>query len=183
MNLTEDSLKEICNRMDVDSLYNFIQTSEQNYKLCTNIYNLKYYEEVEYPELLKLFKAKQLILRKIKNLEKVNKVSYGNPSYMGIIVLSDVKVQSDEPIGLFWESFTKPARYGLHFTRKGINSTSIKRLGLTNIPGYPRLFVTDQQFDDIEAENLLYPDMYNQLIFIMATKNPKIKLEKLRKLV
>lgn len=35
MDLPEDTIREICSRMNVDALYNFIQTSEQNYNLCT----------------------------------------------------------------------------------------------------------------------------------------------------
>lgn len=75
MNLPEDVVKEICKRMNSYSLYNFIQSSHQNYKLSIKIFNLKYYEDVEYPQLMKFYIIKNSIRATISGLNEYQVVA------------------------------------------------------------------------------------------------------------
>lgn len=160
MDLTEDTIKEICGRMDIDSLYNFIQTSQQNQNLCMNIYNLKYYEEIEYPQLVRLYEVKQKILKKLNKLDA---------QYILLVISAD-----KETNGL------QPDEFGFLYTKRRININNVGRTRYVNIPGYSHLFIDGGQLNN---NKLLYPDMYNQIIYIMSTEDPDIRLQQLRQLV
>jgi hypothetical protein len=160
MNLTEDSLKEICNRMDVDSLYNFIQTSEHNYNLCARIYDLKYYEEVEYPELMFYYEAKQKILQHLNN------ISTRYEGREGLLLLSS---RTDR----------KGDKFNLRFAKRIVDPVLFERRGMVNIPGYQLLLVDTTQTDD----RYFYPNMYEVVQYIMSIEDPNIKLLELRRLV
>lgn len=164
MDLPEDTIREICSRMNVDALYNFIQTSEHNYKLCTRIYDLKYYEEVEYPELMFFYNAKQYILKQLRLMEKKD---LRNPTQTHTIVVRSQK--KDDAKG-----------YGFVPIIGYFNQIRYQNRGWVNIPEYPKLFIDVSHNGD---ESYVYPNMYEVIQYIMNVEDPNIKLEELRRLV
>jgi len=163
MDLTEDSIKEICSRMNVNSLYDFIQTSQQNHNLCVNIFNLKYYEEMEYPKLNELYDIKIYIL------ELLDIVPEGN-----VLALSP----------LFVDVHNKnPDRYpyGINYDYRQEQEMSTNKL-YKRLPNFPRIYVRINQ-KNIYNKSITYPDMYNQINEIMTIEDPDIKLNYLEQLV
>jgi hypothetical protein len=83
MNISGDSVKELCWKMDTKSLHNFILTSQQNYDLCVKIYNYKYYLQNQYPILNDFYTKKLNILDLLDKRTKVeghvSVLSGGNP--------------------------------------------------------------------------------------------------------
>jgi hypothetical protein len=162
MDLTEDSIKEVCSRMDVNTLFNFIESSKQNYMICVNVFNLKRYEEIEYPKLMYLYEAKQYILKYLRNVE--NNKPIDPRKKIGLVISSGI---SDNGFN-----------YGLLRTKLYIDDDKFQQHNIFNIPGYPKLFVQVKT-----KETLLYPDIYNTVVNIMSTEDPNIKLEQLKRLV
>lgn len=138
------------------------------------IYDLKYYEEVEYPELMRLYEIKQKILEILLETEKKD---MQDPNSTHVVVFRSYKksISIKNP-----RNSTILNRYGIipsirYFGRGGLEGDDI-----SNIPGYPKLFIFNE---DEGNKDLLHPYMYDELQHIMSIEDPNIKLRELRRLV
>jgi hypothetical protein len=91
-NLTDDSIKEICRKMNVSQLNNFIETSDRNYKLCNEI--LKEKKKLIEKQLKKYFlKVKILnVLDSLDDLYDVIDLTYMDSNGNGIKIIPEIEM-------------------------------------------------------------------------------------------
>lgn len=89
--LTDDSITEICNRMGILQLKNFLETSERNYKLCHKI--LEERKRLIEKQLQKYFLKLKILktMNSIEDLYDVLDLTYMDINGNGIRIIPEIE--------------------------------------------------------------------------------------------
>src|SRR5438105_476895 len=131
--LPEELIKETCERMSLDDLYGYIQTSHHSYNLCHDIYNAKYQEW--YSTIGWKLEVKNFILDKLEKISP-DYIYNQNIQYMHQSIVDKLSASAFDLI-LDVTSLDFQTVAGIITKQRSFQNELNRR----SIPDYPRLIV------------------------------------------